>query len=150
MKKIISLIIIVLMLMMIRTEVVAIHTSSHIATRTAIHSATTGAMIASSRRRHRNSYTIEKATEEIFNETKNEELKNYILENKQYLYLNNKEKTEAVINKYKESNLEETKQFIKDNYYDENKPKNDEMWGIFAIGIIIIIFILGIIAVFTT
>lgn len=145
MKKIISSIIIVLMLMMVSTEVVAIHTSSHIATRTAIHSATTGAMIA-----YRNSYTIEKATEEIFNETKNEELKNYILENKQYLYLNNKEKTEAVINKYKESNLEETKQFIKDNYYDENKPKNDEMWGIFAIGIIIIIFILGIIAVFTT
>lgn len=150
MKKIISLIIIVLMLMIISTEVVAIHTSSHIATRTAIHSATTGAIIASNRRRHRNSYTIEKATEEIFNETKNEELKNYILENKQYLYLNNKEKTEAVINKYKESNLEETKQFIKDNYYDENKPKSDEMWGIFAIGIIIIIFVLGIIAVFTT
>lgn len=150
MKKIISLIIIVLMLMMISTEVVAIHTSSHIATHAAIHSATTATMIASRNRRHRSSKSIEELAEQICNETQNEELKNYILENKQYLYLSSEDKAKEIITKYKESNLEETKQFIKDNYYDENKPKYDEMWAIFAIGIIIILFILGMIVVFTT
>lgn len=143
--KIISLIIIVLMLITISSEVIAVHTASHVAT----HAAAASMILTSSHRRNKSSKSIEELAEQIYNETQNEELKNYILENKQYLYLSSEDKAKETITKYKESNLEETKQFIKDNYYDENKPKNDEIWAIFAIGIIIIIFILGIVAIFT-
>lgn len=146
--KIISSIIITLMLIIINSEVIAIHTASHVATHTAIHSSTTATMIALRNKRYRNSKSIEELAEQIYNETQNEELKNYIIENKQYLYLNSKEKAEAIIDKYKESNLEETKQFIKDNYYDKNKPKNEKVIVTIGICIIILLLIFGTVMVF--
>lgn len=138
MKKIKIIVLTVLMLISLNTNVLAISTA-HIATRTAI----TAAIISgSSARRHRDTYTTDKAIEDIANETQNEELKNYILENKQYLYISDKNKAEEIINKYKESNLEETKQFIKDNYYDENKPENEKrVMTILTVPIIIVIII---------
>lgn len=126
MKKIKIVVLAILILTSLNTNVLAISTS-HIAASTAARTAIiTTMMSTSSTRNHRNRYTIDKAIEDIYNDTQNEELKNYILENEQYLYLVSKDKVEAVINKYKESNLEETKQFIKDNYYDENKPENEK------------------------
>lgn len=149
MKKIIISLIVIILTLTISTEVIALSTSSHTATstatRTAITAATTAGIVA---RRHRNSYTTEKAIEDIYNETQNNELKDYILENKQYLYLNNEDKAKAVINKFKESNLEETEQFIKDNYYDENKPKNEKILVIISISIIILLLIFGTVGVF--
>ena len=142
MKKIKIVILTILMLVSLNTNVLA---ASHMAASTA--AITAAAISSSTARRNRDTYTIDKAIEEIFNETQNEDLRNYILENKQYLYLSSKNKSEEIINKYKESNLEETKQFIKDNYYDENRPKKEKIAiTIFAI-IIIVILILGVISV---
>lgn len=142
-KIIISLIAITLMLIIINSEVTAMHR----AVRTAIHSSTTSAMLASRNTTHRSSKSIEELAEQIYNETQNEELKNYIIENKQYLHLNSNDKADAIIDKYKESSLEETKQFIRDNYYDENKPKNEKKILIIGISIIILLFIFGTIIV---
>lgn len=150
MKKIKIIILSILILISLNTNVLAISTS-HVAASAAVRTSIMAAAISSgSARIHRNTYTIDKATDDIYNETQNEELKNYILENKQYLYLNDKDKAEAIINKYKESNLEEVKQFIKDNYYDENKPENEKRVMIISTILIIIILIVGTIIVFTT
>lgn len=143
MKKIKIIILSILILISLNTNVIAISTSYTAATRTAITAATTSALIAT---KHQNKYSIDDVIKDVFYETQNEELKNYILENKQYLYLDDKDKTESIINKYKESNLEETKQFIKDNYYDENKPENEKKIMICVI-IIIVLLILGVIMI---
>lgn len=143
MKKIKIAVLSILILISLSTNVIAISTSYTAATRTAITAATTSALIAT---KHQNKYSIDDVIKDVFYETQNEELKNYILENKQYLYLDDKDKTESIINKYKESNLEETKQFIKDNYYDENKPENEKKIMICVI-IIIVLLILGVIMI---
>ncbi len=144
MKKIKITLLAMLILISLNTNVLAISTS-HIVTSTA----TRTAIMSTSLVRHKNRYTIDKAIDDIYNETQNEELKNYILENKEYLYLNDKDKAEAVINKYKESNLEETKQFIEDNYYDENKPENEKTAMIIFGIIIIVLLVLGVLAIIT-
>lgn len=146
MRKIKIIILTILISISLNTNVLAVSTA-HIAASAAVRTAITVPTISSSSaRRHRSTYTIDTAIEDILNETQNEELKNYILENKQYLYLDNKDKAEAIINKYKESNLEETKQFIKDNYYDENKPKREKIAMIILTILIVIIAIFGAIA----
>jgi len=144
MKKIKIAVLSILILISLSTNVIAISTSYTAATRTAITAATTSALIA---RKHQNKYSIDDVIKDVFYETQNEELKNYILENKQYLYLDDKDKTESIINKYKESNLEETKQFIKDNYYDENKPENEKKIMMICVIIIIVLLILGVIMI---
>lgn len=70
--------------------------------------------------------TTQEVADYILKETDCQELKNYILENKDYLYLSNEDKAQEIVKKYNESNLEETKQFIIDNYYDENKPEKEK------------------------
>lgn len=149
MKKIKIVVLSILILISLNTNVLAISTS-HVAASTAARIPITAATVSRGlARRHKNTYTIDKAIEDIYNETQNEDLKNYILENKQYLYLNHKDKAEAVINKYKESNIEEAKQFIKDNYYDENKPENEKRAMIVSTILIVIIFVIGIIFAIT-
>ena len=138
MKKIKIMSLIIFIIISLSTNVLAISTT-HIATRTAIMTT----MMSTAARRHGSSYTINKAVEYIFNETQNEDLKNYILENKKYLYLNSEDRAKEIINKYKESNLEETKQFIKDNYYDENKPETEKrIVTILAVTLVIFLIII--------
>jgi hypothetical protein len=113
---------------------------------TASRAAATAAIMSSSRRRNIIN-TVEKATEYIFKQTQDEELKNYIEENKDYLYLDSKSEAEDVIDTYNQSNLEETKQFIHDNYYDEEKPEKQRQGEIVGIITLLITFGLGIIAI---
>jgi len=91
--------------------------------------------------------TIQEVADYILKETDCQELKNYILENKDYLYLNNEDKAKEVVNKYDKSNLEETKQFIVDNYYDENKPEKEKR---FTDIILITIFVMVVIMIMIT
>lgn len=136
MKKISVIMFLMLILIMLNGQVLAI-SSAHIATMTAASVAASTAARSS----HSDPYNIYKAIDKIYAETLNEDLKQYIIENEDYLYLDTEEEATAVVNKYKESNLEETKQFIRNNYYDENKPKKDKITVIVFISIAVILIV---------
>lgn len=139
------LITIILFIISLSTNVLAsVATTS--AAMTASRAAATAAIMSNSRRRNRIA-TVEKASEYIFNETQDEELKKYIEENKDYLYLDSKSEAEDVINTYNQSNLEETKQFIHDNYYDEEKPEKQRQATKIGIILLTIVFLGGAILV---
>lgn len=139
MKKMVASVLLVISIML--NKQVFATSSSEILTMTAAFVAADATEISS----HSEVYNIYKAIDIIYAETLNEDLKQYIIENIDYLYLNTEEEAIAVINKYKKSNLKETEQFIKDNYYDENKPKRDIM--IVAIALIITLIITAIILI---
>lgn len=132
------LITIILFIISLSTNVFA-SAATTAAAMTASRAAATAAIMSNSRRRNRIA-TVEKASEYIFNETQDEELKKYIEENKDYLYLDSKNEAEDVIDTYNQSNLEETKQFIHDNYYDEEKPEKQRQAT--KIGIILLMIVI--------
>lgn len=136
------LITIILFIISLSTNVFASAATTAVAM-TASRTAAATVIINNSRRRN-GIVTVEKASEYIFNETQDEELKKYIEENKDYLYLDSKSEAEDVINTYNQSNLEETKQFILENYYDEEKPEKQRQIEII---IIVVTLVVGLILV---